>query len=318
MTVQIRRPQAGWLSVKWLGVIGALLQATPVAAADKIGITTTANTEVAATYVAQEEGIFAKNGLDTEIKIIGLNPNIPAAVLSDSVQIGVPTPTVFAQAVDNGLDLVTIAGVSTISPDFKGVALAVKADSTIAGARDFVGKTVAVPGLNAVLHVAVQIWFDKNGVDPKSVRFIEAPLPTMSDLLKSGQVDGVIGIDPFLPRMIDTGVAKLTSYFLAEVATGQQTMLYVTTRAWAEKNPRAIAAFRKSLSEAADFIAANPDKAREDIIKYFKVPPDIAKKLALPHTAPDLTPQQVTFWADVMKRFRLMQNPIDPTQVMVR
>ncbi|XSC47377.1 ABC transporter substrate-binding protein [Bradyrhizobium sp. RDT10] len=314
MTEQIRRTQAGWL-----GAIGALLLlATPAAAADKVGITTTANAEVAAIYVAQEEGIFAKNGLDTEIKIIGLNPNIPAAVLSDSVQIGVPTPTVFSQAIDNGLDLVTIAGVSTISADYKGVALAVKADSATAGAKDFVGKTVAVPGLNAVLHVALQIWFDKNGVNPKSVRYIEAPLSTMSDLLKSGQVDGVIGIDPFLPRMIDTGVAKLTAYFFAEVAAGQQTMVYATTRAWAEKNPKAIAAFRKSLAEAADFIAANPDKAREDIIKYFKVPPEIAKRLALPRTAPDLTPQQITFWADVMKRFGLMQNPIEPAKVMVR
>jgi NitT/TauT family transport system substrate-binding protein len=301
------------------GLLAALmLLAQPAMAADKVGITTTANAEVAAIYVAQEEGIFARNGLDTEIKIIALNPNIPAAVMSDSVQIGVPTPTVFAQAIDNGLDLVTIAGVSTISPEYKGVALAVKADSPLKEPKDFVGKTVAVPGLNAVLHVALQIWFDKNGVDPKSVRFIEAPLPTMSDLLKSGQVDGVIGIDPFLPRMIDAGIARLTAYFFSEVAAGQQTMVYATTRSWAEKNPKAIAAFRKSLAEAAEFIAANPEKARDDIMKYFKVPPEIGRKLALPRTAPDLTPQQMTYWSDVMKRFGLVQNPIDVTKVMVR
>jgi NitT/TauT family transport system substrate-binding protein len=299
------------------GIAGALMLATSIAKADdKIAIATSANAEVAALYVAQEEGIFAKNGLSTEIKIIALNPTIPASLLSDSIQIGAPTPTVFDQAVDNGLDLVAIAGVSTISSEYKGVAVVARPDSNINAPKDFSGKTVAVPGLNAVLHIALQIWLDKAGVDVKTVRFVEAPLANMSDLLKASQVDAVIGIDPFLPRMIDAGVAKHIAYFFSEVAAGQQTMFYSTTRAWATKNAKSVAAFRTSLKEASDFIAANPDKAREDIIKYFKIPPEAAKRMALPNTAPDLKPQQVAFWADVMKRFGLVQNPIDPTKVM--
>lgn len=299
------------------GSLGALMLAVTPAAAEKIAIATSANAEVAALYVAQEEGIFAKNGLDTEIKIIALNPTIPASLLSGSIQIGVPTPTVFDQAVDNGLDLVTIAGVSTVRADYKGVALVVRSDASMAGPKDFVGKTIAVPGLNAVLHVAAQIWLDKGGVDPKKVRFVEAPLATMSDLLKAGQVDAAVGIDPFLPRMIDQGIAKHVAYFLSEVAADQQTMFYATTRDWASKNPKDVTAFRVSLKQASDFIAANPDKARADIIKYFKIPPETAARMALPQTVPDLTPQQVTFWADVMKRFGLVQNTIDPSKIMI-
>jgi len=40
--------------------------------------------------------------------------------------------------------------------------------------------------------------------------------------------------------------------------------------------------------------------------------------MALPRTAPDLSPEQVTFWAEVMKRFGLVQNEIDPSKVMIR
>ncbi len=124
--------------------LGALIMALALPpdgahAADKIAIATSANAEEAAIYVAQEEGFLAKNGLDTEVKIIALNPTIPASLMSDSVQIGVPTPTVFDQAVDNGLDLVAIAGVSVISPEYRGVALAVKADSAIRTAKDMAG-----------------------------------------------------------------------------------------------------------------------------------------------------------------------------------
>ena len=68
-----------------------------------INIGCTATTDCASAAVALEEGIFEKNGLDVTMTLIGLNSNIPAALLSDSVQIGGPTPSVFLQAVDDGL-----------------------------------------------------------------------------------------------------------------------------------------------------------------------------------------------------------------------
>jgi len=98
----------------------------------------------------------------------------------------------------------------------------------------------------------------------------------MSDLLKAGQVDAVVGIDPFLPRMIDTGVAKHVAYFFSEVAADQQTMFYVTTRDWATKNAKSVEAFRVSLKQAADFIAANPDKpgpTSSNISRFRRRPP---------------------------------------------
>ena len=59
--------------------------------------------------VAIDEGIFKKHGLEAEMVLIGINSNIPAAILSNSIQIGGPTSTVFLQAADGGLDLVASA-----------------------------------------------------------------------------------------------------------------------------------------------------------------------------------------------------------------
>ena len=66
----------------------------------------TAVTDFASVFVAAEEGYFKKRNLDVELKFIPLNSTIPAALQSDSLQIGGPTPSVFLQAVDGGLDLV--------------------------------------------------------------------------------------------------------------------------------------------------------------------------------------------------------------------
>ena len=74
------------------------------AAQTKIQIGCTATSDCASAMIAVDEGIFRKHGLDVEMTPIGINSNIPAAVLSDSIQIGGPTSTVFLQSVDGGLD----------------------------------------------------------------------------------------------------------------------------------------------------------------------------------------------------------------------
>ena len=81
----------------------ALVPFATASAADKIIIGCTATTDCASAAVAEKEGIFKKNGLDAHMLLIGLNSNIPAALLSNSIQIGGPTPSVFLQAVDGGV-----------------------------------------------------------------------------------------------------------------------------------------------------------------------------------------------------------------------
>ncbi len=68
----------------------------------KLQIGCTATTDCASAMVAVDEGIFKKHGLDAEMIPIGINSNIPAAILSGSIQIGGPTSTVFLQAADGG------------------------------------------------------------------------------------------------------------------------------------------------------------------------------------------------------------------------
>src|SRR6202166_4518630 len=86
----------------------------------KIQIGCTATSDCASAMVAADEGIFKKHGLDAEMTPIGINSNIPAAILSDSIQVGGPTSTVFLQAVDGGLDLVAVNGASIMNPASNG------------------------------------------------------------------------------------------------------------------------------------------------------------------------------------------------------
>ena len=106
----------------------------------------TAVTDFASVFVAAEQGYFKKRGLDVEPKFIPLNSTIPAAIQADSLQIGGPTPSVFLQSVDGGLDQVVVAGGGVTSKSITGFGLVARAGSGIKTAADCVGKKIGVPG----------------------------------------------------------------------------------------------------------------------------------------------------------------------------
>src|SRR6266852_6403611 len=123
--------------------VAAILAAGPAHAQTKIQIGCTATSDCASAMVAIDEGIFKKHGLDAEMVLIGINSNIPAAILSNSIQIGGPTSTVFLQAADGGLDLVAVAGASIMSPvTNNNISAFVRNGITINSPKDFIGKKV--------------------------------------------------------------------------------------------------------------------------------------------------------------------------------
>jgi NitT/TauT family transport system substrate-binding protein len=125
-----------------IGLPTAVMPSTAFAQSTKIVCGFTAVTDFTTAFVAKEEGYFSKRGLDVEMKFIPLNSTIPAAIQSDSLQMGGPTPSVFLQGVDGGLDHVVVAGAGVTSKSITAFGLVAKAGSGIRTAQDCVGKTV--------------------------------------------------------------------------------------------------------------------------------------------------------------------------------
>ena len=143
-----RRTVIGGLAAVAVGNLSLPLRAQTTT---KIVLGYTAVTDFASAFVAAEQGFFKKRNLDVELKFIPLNSTIPAALQSDSLQIGGPTPSVFLQAVDGGLDLVVVAGAGVTSQSITGFGVVARSGSNIKTPQDFVGKKVGVPGLGAFL-----------------------------------------------------------------------------------------------------------------------------------------------------------------------
>ena len=302
-------------TIRTIGLVAAALAGLflgPARAETTLQIGCTATTDCASAAVAIEDGIFKKNGIDATLTLIGLNSNIPAALISGSLQIGGPTPSVFLQAVDGGLDLVAVSGASTTAKETADtVAVVARAGESIKTAKDFVGKKVGAPGLGAFLHVLFRQWLIQNGVDPSGVSFVEVTFPTMNDILKSGAVDAVVTAEPVLSRILKAGTGTVVANFLADLPPHEPQILYASTRAWAEANPKVVEAYRASIKEAADIVNRDPDKARGAISRFTKLPLDVLKTMKLSVSDPVLAVSQLDWWVGVMKQQDMVQTAPD-------
>src|SRR5579871_5411961 len=149
--------------------------APPAGAATKINLLYIPGGDFVPSFVAKDQGIFEKHGLDVDMSIAQNGSVISAALAANQAQIGVPTPPVLLQAHEQGLDLVVVAG-ATVLP-FPKDAAGVIAREGISAPKDLAGKKVAVPGFGGSFDVITRYWVTTSGVDFRQVNWIELQFP---------------------------------------------------------------------------------------------------------------------------------------------
>ena len=296
----------------------ALLCRGPAQAATPLKIGCSGTTDCGSVIVAQAFGIFARHGIDAQLTFIGVSSNIPAALISDSVQIGGTTMPVFLVAADAGLDLVGIAGGAVMGPAANQSAAAVeRPDAGIATAKDFVGKKVAVPGIGAFLQILFRKWLMDHGVDPATVNFVEVPYPNMFDVLKSRGVDAVLSAEPPVSRMVAAGIGRVVTHFVAELGRTEPVVFYATTRSFADSEPQLVARFRAAIAEAATIVNTDKMRASGPIAAFTKQKLELVQSSAWSLADPRLVPADFKWWIDVLETQHMLTTVPDPSRFVV-
>src|SRR5438067_9225886 len=185
-----------------LGALGAL----PVRAATALTVGFTAVPDFGAAFIAKEKGYFEKRGLDVTLQLIGLTSTVPATLVSNSVQIGGTTPTVFLQAAESGLDLVGLAAGCNHQGSLHAIGVVAKSGGPDNRPADLAGRKLAIPGLNGTLDVMARRRLKHNGVDAGKVNFVEVQIPQMATVLAGGNVDAVVTAEPFVSRIVNANI----------------------------------------------------------------------------------------------------------------
>ena len=237
------------------------LTCTASFAGTKVKIIYTAAPPYLASFVAQDQGFFAKNGLDVVLELVANGSVITQSLVSGGAEIGGPTATVLLQADEAGLDMVALAAAEKFPTPYR-LGLLAREGSNVASPASLAGKTIGVPGLNGVIDVMVRKFLAANGVDEKKVKRVELAFAQMGDALKSGQVDVVATADPFFSRIVDSKLGYPAGAFADVVPAGTVAAVYAATRKWTVAHADAVKAFRQSLSEATEFIRERNSRRR--------------------------------------------------------
>lgn len=280
----------------------------------------TAVTDFASVFLASTEGFFRRRGIEVELKLVPVNSTIPAALQAGSLHIGGPTPSVFLQAVEGGLDLVAVAGGGVTSKNLTTAGVVGRAGSGIRRAADCVGKRVGVPGLNAFLHVTCRAWLKGEGVDHRRVQFVEAGFPLHADLLRGGSLDAVVTGEPYLSRIVDSGLGQVVAYHTTFLPDDRPTILHAARRDWATQNADRVRAFREAVREGAQFVRqpANDARVRAAIGQFVKLPPEVLAKMPIVQPNAVLRNDQLSYWVGLMREQEMLKSSPDIAHLIVQ
>ena len=267
-------------------------------------------------FVAKDKGFFAKRGLEVTLQTVPQGSTIAGAMAGGTVQAGTLTPPAFLLAVEGGIDAQIICAATHQAKSNPTIAMMAREGSSIKGAADMKGKRIGVPGLNGGNHIVAMKWLQNNGVDPKSATYVETGFPAMGDLLKGGQVDVVVPVEPFITRIQQAKVGTIVA--VPTITERFLESFYIMQRDFIQKNPKAARDFREAIREAVEYIKSNEADARKSQMTYLKLPEPAAMSIKLPTFAVDVKREDLQFWVDLLKDFGVTKGTASAQQVILQ
>lgn len=266
-----------------------------------------------AVFVAKEKGYFEKHDIDATLTRVPIITNVPPALISGSMTLGVTTMPSLLQTIDGGLDLVLVAGAARHIKERPTISLVVRKDVKVEKPADLVGKKVGVSGINNVMEVFLRKWMLNAGVNPKGVTIIEAQLPQMPDMIRNGTLDAATPVEPIRSAIVNSGAGYIAAEFFADVNPDVLVSGWIGTGDWVRKNPQAIKGFRAAVDEALQYIATNPGDLKEIEKKYlgFNAP-------RWPRFSNDAKPEDLKVYIDIGKDLSLYRTKFDPTKFVLK
>ena len=232
-------------------------------------------------WVAQQRGIYAKNGIDAKISFFNTGAQSIPAMQGGAVDVLLSIPGIGMVAMERGIDLAAIFQdelAHAAPPDSASVQ--VMESSPIKSLADLRGKKIGVGGLSTQNTIAVKMLLDKAGVDLSTVSMSEVPFTAMVNAIKAGHVDAVVPIDPFTTQLRLSG-GRVIAWNYVESVPEQPLGVWFTKASFVRSNPQVIDAFIRSMKEAVDYLRADESRARDEIAAYTQIDRKVLDRMPL-------------------------------------
>jgi len=230
--------------------------ATAVQAQDtKIALGMSGWTGFAPLTLADKAGLFKKNGLDVELKMIPQKDR-HLALASKAIQCAATTVETHVAWNTNGVPIVQIF---QMDKSYGADGIAVRND--VKSFAELKGKTVAVSAPGTAPYFGLAWMLSKNGMSLKDVKTVSLEPQPAAQAFVAGQNDAAMTYEPYLSTVRANPQA---GKILATTIDYPMVMDTVgCAPEWLKANPKAAQALTQSYFDALEMIKSDPAKANE-------------------------------------------------------
>jgi len=258
-------------------------------------------------YYAQDQGMFAKAGLQADIQSLTTQASL-AALIGNSLEFANSDLVPIANARSRGLDVVIVAAGAHYDAKVPTIALITSVDSTVRSAADLRGQVVGVPSLNSGPSIAVQEWFRKSGVDASTIRLIEIPLPAANAAVQRGTIAAALNGEPFLSEA--KGAIRIIGYPYSAIADQFYTGIWVARGEWADRNKAIVRKFIDVTYQSARWANTHQADSGQIEARLTQLAYDRVKLMARNLYSTSLDPALAQPLLDVSYRYGLLTQPV--------
>jgi NitT/TauT family transport system substrate-binding protein len=266
--------------------------------------------------IAIETGLYKKHGITVEMQDVNNSGASMAAVVGGAMDISIGTPLIVANAVSKGLPLVMVAG-GAVNTQLSGGALMVPINSPIKTAKDLRGKIVGISAFKQISELGLDIWLEKNGVQPEEVKVTETVMTTMHAALERGTVDAALIGTPMFYSGLKTKTTRILADTLYAIAPRYLSGAWFGTREFATKNPEAMRRFAAAIHESGKWATSHWPEALPMIAKYTKSNLDDLKDAPPTNFADGLKASEVQPLLDAAARLNFIPRPVTFREMVV-
>ncbi len=210
-------------------------------------------------YVCQDRGVFKKNGLDVDLKLLNSSSQLVAALVSNSVQVGAGTARTTAQGILKGLDLDYVA--LPISHYY----LEMWGKPSITSVDQLKGQKIGLSSPGSLGDASLDALLEEKGWTAKDVHktYLKSS-PAEVTALEHGSVAAIVTQPPTGTQTRSKGFKKIMDFTRFPAAANA----YTVKSDYLAKNKKAVTAFVKSEAECLSILHKDKSAAIASIIKH--------------------------------------------------
>lgn len=212
-------------------------------------------------YIAEDQGFFAKNGLDVTVRDDYPNGVVPIAdMLNDKIDISVSAEYPVVAAILRKEEPRVIAAIDR----YQNEEIIGRKDRGIQDISDLKGKRIGVPR-GTICEFFLGRFLNLHGMNFSDVTLVNVNASESVNAIADGDIDAIIYFQPHISAMKD----RLGDNGISWPAQSNQLMFTVMAcrNNWAARNPETTSQFLRSIAQAEEYAINHPDAARAIVQK---------------------------------------------------